>query len=138
MNTQNKTELLYPEESYLIRGACFEIYKKFRNTQKESVYQRALLLELSDKGLTAVREKQFPIYHLGKKVGIYTPDFVVNSVILLELKAKQFLLKEDTAQFWYYLKNTNFKLGFLINFGDPHGVKIIRRVYDLARPSVSA
>lgn len=40
------TKLLFPEESYLIRGACFRIYKKFRNTQKESVYQRSLAHQL--------------------------------------------------------------------------------------------
>ena len=125
--------LLYSQESYLIRGACFDIYKKFRSTQKESVYQRSLLEELKSKGLRAEREKQFPVYHLGAKVGIYTPDLIVNDAIILELKTKPFLHKEDIRQFWYYLKNSKFTLGFLINFGEPNGVKIIRRIYEKAR-----
>ncbi|MBI4084665.1 MAG: GxxExxY protein [Candidatus Levybacteria bacterium] len=131
-STQNKTQkhFLFKEESYLIRGACFSLYKKFRNTQKESVYQKSLLLELTNKGLQAVREKQLPIYHLGVKVGVYAPDFVVNGAIIIELKAKPFIHKEDLQQFWYYLKNSEFSLGFLVNFGEPNGVKIIRRVYD--------
>lgn len=129
---------LYAEESYLIRGSCFSIYKKFHNTHKESVYQRALTEELKHKGLHIEREKQLPIYHLGIKVGVYTPDIVVNDIILLELKAKPFIHKEDISQFWYYLKNSSYKLGFLINFGDPNGVKIIRRVYDSARVKSSA
>lgn len=138
-NTQNMTQkLLYLEESYIIRGACFVLYKKFRNTQKESVYQRALVQELKLKGLSIDREKQLPIYHLGIKVGVYVPDLVVNNSIIIELKAKPFLHKEDSQQFWHYLKNSEFKLGFLINFGEPHGVKIIRRVYDSARPRSSA
>lgn len=127
--TQNKSEFLFKEESYLIRGACFDLYKKFRNTQKESVYQRSLLLELTNKGLQAVREKQLPIYHLGEKVGVYTPDLIVNEAIIIELKAKPFFLKEDIQQFWYYLKNSEFSLGFLVNFGEPGGVRIIRKVY---------
>jgi len=131
--TTQKTKLLYSEESYSIRGACFAIYKKFRNAQKEAVYQRSMVEELKTKGLVAEREKQLPIYHLGVKVGIYTPDIVVNQSIILELKTKPFLHKEDIQQFWYYLKNSQFRLGFLINFGEPHGVKIIRRVYDKAR-----
>ncbi len=135
-NTQNNAEkLLYEQESYIIRGACFNIYKKFRNTQKESVYQRALTEELKNAGLKTEREKQLPIYHLGTKVGVYIPDILVNELIILELKAKPFLHKEDLQQFWHYLKNSEFKLGFLINFGEPNGVKIIRRVYDLARSS---
>lgn len=128
--TQNKSEFLYKEESYLIRGACFDLYKKFRNTQKETVYQKSLLLELTNKGLKTIREKQLPIYHLGEKVGVYTPDLIVNEAIIIELKAKPFIHREDIQQFWYYLKNSAFSLGFLVNFGEPNGVRIIRRVYD--------
>ena len=131
-------KLLYQDESYLIRGACFTLYKKFRNTQKESVYQRALVEELTLKGLSIEREKQLSIYHLGIKVGVYTPDLIVNNSIIIELKAKPFLHKEDSQQFWHYLKNSEFRLGFLINFGESNGVKIIRRIYDSARPRSSA
>lgn len=53
----------------------------------------------------------------------------------MELKAKPFIHKEDVRQFWHYLKNSNFKLGFLVNFGETNGVKIIRRVYDSNRRS---
>ncbi|MFH1535739.1 MAG: GxxExxY protein [Patescibacteria group bacterium] len=130
--------LLYPKESYLIRGACFAIYKKFRNTQKETVYQKSLLEELKSKDLVVSREKQLPVYHLGVKVGIYTPDLLVNNEIIIELKAKPFLHKEDIKQFWYYLRNSQFKLGFLVNFGEPSGVRIIRRIYDKARQRCSA
>lgn len=134
-NTQNQSEpireskLLYGPEPYLIRGACFALYKKFRNTQKEVVYQKALEVELRMRGLTVEREKRMPVYHLGIKVGTYTPDVLVNKVIVIELKAKPFLHKDDLQQFWYYLKNSEFILGFLVNFGESDGVKIIRRVY---------
>lgn len=131
--TIRRTTLIYPRESYIIRGACFTIYKKFRNTQKESVYQKALTEELKQKGLIVEREKQLPIHYLGIKVGVYTPDLLVNNTIIIELKAKPFLHKDDVQQFWHYLKNSEFKLGFLVNFGEPNGVKIIRRVYEKAR-----
>jgi len=45
-------------------------------------------------------------------------------------------IKNLETQFRYYLKATNYKLGFLINFGSPYGVQIIRRVYDTARKTV--
>ncbi|MBI4091726.1 MAG: GxxExxY protein [Candidatus Levybacteria bacterium] len=127
------TPLLYEQESYLIREACFEVYKQFRNTQKETVYQRALEQELAVKGLQVAREKQLPVFYRNAKVGIYTPDLLVNELIIIELKAKPFLHREDISQFWYYLKNSEFRLGFLINFGEPDGVRIIRRIYDTAR-----
>jgi GxxExxY protein len=140
--TQNKSEesgqeFLYREESFTIRGACFDLYKKFRNTQKESVYQKALMEELRNRGLSVEREKQLSIYHLEKRVGVYIPDLLVNNQIIIELKAKPAVHKEDVQQFWYYLKNSEFKLGFLVNFGKPDGVNIIRRVYDNSRHTSS-
>jgi GxxExxY protein len=57
---------------------------------------------------------------------------IVNGIILVELKRKPFLTKQDGQQFWYYLKATPYKLGYLINFGDK-GLEIKRRIYDKAR-----
>jgi len=127
------SDFLFEKESYLIRGAAFEIYKKFRNAQKEKIYQRALTEELKTKGLEVESESQIPVYHRNKKIGTYTPDLVINNCILIELKSKPFIYKQDKEQFWQYLKNSDFRLGFLINFGNSQGIQIIRRVYDKAR-----
>ena len=51
---------------------------------------------------------------------------------MIELKSKQFLTKEDERQFWLYLKATDYKVGFLINFGSKE-LEFKRRVYDKAR-----
>ncbi len=126
-------ELLYKEESYIIQEGAFEIYKQFRNRHKEKIYQRAYLLYLKDKGLQADEEKQIPIYFKGKKVGIYVPDLVVNGTIFIELKCKPMITKDDVKQFWYYLKATDYKVGYLINFGSNEGVQIFRRIYDTVR-----
>jgi GxxExxY protein len=122
-------KLLFPHESYHIRGACFAVYKHFRNSQKEIIYQKALEKEMQLQGLTVEREKQLPVYYLEEKVGVYVPDFLVNNSIIIELKAKPFLHKDDVQQFWHYLKSSTFRLGFLINFGESNGVNIIRRVH---------
>ncbi len=105
------------------------MYKQFRNRHKEKVYSRSLINYLEKHGLSVEQEKQIPILFDGEKVGVYIPDITVNSHIFLELKCKPYITKDDIAQFWYYLKVTNFKLGFLINFGSESGVEIIRRVY---------
>lgn len=123
------SKLLFEKESYIIRGGCFEVYKQFRNRHKEKVYGRALIIYLRNHGLIVEQEKQLPIYFDSEKVGVYIPDVIVNGKIFIELKCKPFVTKDDTIQFWYYLKVTNFKLGFLVNFGAENGVEIIRRVY---------
>jgi GxxExxY protein len=126
-------KLLYEEESYLIRGCCFELYKELGSQHKESIYQKGLEIKLNNSGLKTEREIRIPVKVDNKFVGNYTPDFIVNDSIILELKAKPILTKQDIQQFWHYLKTTNYKLGFLINFGKPGGVQIIRRIYDSAR-----
>jgi len=133
MKHETNAKLLYKEESYIIQGGVFEVYKQFRNRHKEVIYLRSLIEYLKNKGLKVSKEKQIPIYFQNKKVGVYIPDIVVNNLIFIELKCKPNITNDDIKQFWYYLKSSDFKVGYLINFGTSQGVQIIRRVYDKAR-----
>ena len=133
MKRETDTKLLYKEESYIIQGMAFDIYKQFRNRHKEKIYQNSFYSGLINKKLKVEKEKQINIYYNGRKVGTYIPDLVVDNKILIELKTKPRLTQDDVKQFWYYLKSSNFKVGYLINFGAPNGVQIIRRIYDEAR-----
>ncbi len=125
-------DLLYTPESYIIRGACFDVYNKLSGIYKESVINKALVIELKSKSLLVESQKRIDIFYKGEKVGLYIPDIVINDKILIELKVKPFITKEDERQFWYYLKGSNYKLGFLINFS-PKGLEIRRRIYEKAR-----
>lgn len=122
--------LLYEEESHIIRGSCYDIYKQFRNHHKEIIYHNALHNDLVAKGLKVEKNKRINIFYQDKKVGVYIPDLVIDNVILLELKCKPQLSVSDLGQFWHYLKCSHYKLGFLINFGASDGVRIERRIYD--------
>lgn len=127
-------ELLYKELSYQIQGGIFEVYKGLGCSFKESAYDNALFEELTtQRKLIAERQKRISIYFKGKKVGAYVPDLVVDNKIVVEIKAKTFLTKQDIQQFWNYLKGSEYKIGYLVNFGTPGKVEMIRKVYDLAR-----
>lgn len=91
--------LLYTDESYLIRGVAFDIYKQFRNNHKEAVYHNAFCIGLKQKGVNVEKEKRINVFYNDKKVGTYTPDLVVDSRILVELKAKPKLMQDDSKQF---------------------------------------
>ena len=125
-------DFLYEKESYEIRGACFDVWKQFRGMFKESIVDNALTIALEKRGLTVESQKRINIYFEGKKVGTYVPDKVVNNIIILELKSRPYITKEDEATFWNYLKGSESKLGFLINFS-PTKLIIKRVVYDKAR-----
>lgn len=132
MVTKSGEQLLYEDISYKIRGACFKVWKEFGGAFKEIIVDRALTEELKKCGLKVENQKRIDIFYGSKKVGVYVPDKIVNDAILIELKCKPFLIKEDKRQFWLYLKATDYKVGFLINFGSK-GLEIKRLVYDKAR-----
>lgn len=123
---------LYQKETYEIRGACFWVWKEFGSAFKESVIDKALSEELERRGLKVENQKRIDVHYRNKKVGTYVPDKIVNGVILIELKRKPFLTKQDKQQFWHYLRGSEYKLGLLINFGDEK-LEIKRVIYDTAR-----
>jgi len=134
MEKNKVKDFLYENESYKIRGACFDVWKNFGGAFKEKIIDNSLTKALEKRGLKVENQKRIDIYFENKKVGTYIPDKVINDCIIIELKAKQFITKQDIDQFWKYLKGSHYKLGFLINFG-PDKLTIKRIVYDLARKS---
>lgn len=129
---EENPKILYEEESYSLRGACFKLYKHFGGAFKESIIQKALEIELLKHGLNIQSQQKISIYYGGKKIGTYIPDLIVNEKILVELKVKPFLTQEDQKQFWHYLRASRYRLGFLINFGFSQ-LQIVRRIYDNLR-----
>lgn len=135
MPTKSGEKLLYEDLTYQIRGACFNIWREFGGVFKEKVVDRALTEELKSRGLEVENQKSIDIFYKGKKIASYIPDKIVNDSILLEIKCKPSLTKEDERQFWYYLKGSHYKIGLLINFGSQK-LEIKRRIYDKARNSI--
>lgn len=109
--------LLYPEESYKINGAIYEVHKNLGPGLLEKVYQEALEREFKLQGIPYVREKEFSIVYKGEELEQkYIADFVCYDKIVVELKAVEDLLPIHTAQVINYLSITGYKLGLLVNF----------------------
>ena len=109
-------DFLYEEESYKIRGACFNVYNTLGGGIKEKIIERALTKELLSQGMTVGNQTRINIVYKNEKIGIYIPDLVVDNKIIIEIKSKPFITKEDKKQFWSYLRGSKYKLGFLIGF----------------------
>lgn len=121
-------DFLYEEESYRVRGACFKVYNHLGGGIKEKVIERALTEELISQNFKVKNQVRIDVLYNDKKISVYIPDIVVNDKIMIELKSKPFITKEDENQFWGYLKGSPYKLGFLVNFG-PQKLTIRRFVY---------
>lgn len=124
--------LLYPELSYKVTGVIFNVWKALGPAYKETIYQKALENGLRNTGIHFMAQKQIPVLYNGQKVGIYTPDFVIDDKIILEIKCLPYLTLREKKQGWYYLKGTEYRILLMVNFGGAR-LEIIRRVYDKAR-----
>jgi GxxExxY protein len=105
------------EISEVILDCCFEIHRNLGAGLFESVYEEILAYELSEKNLRFERQKAIPLKY-GKitfNVG-FRIDFFVENKVILELKSVESILPIHKKQLLTYLKITNCKLGFVINF----------------------
>ena len=109
-------KLVYPKLSYKIVGALFKVHSKLGGSYQEKYYQRAVALELKDSGLSYEKEIAVDLSYKGDKIGKYFLDFLIEDMIVLELKAKPRLSNEDFRQIMAYIRAKKIKLGILANF----------------------
>lgn len=126
-------ELIYKDFSYILRGMWFDIKKELGLGHKELVYQNAFEIELQKRKIAYLRESQLPVMYNSKKVGVYQPDFIIDDKVIVEFKSLSFLGKNEFKQLDSYLKGSDCKLGFLVNFGGSD-IEIKRYIHTGTRP----
>lgn len=111
--------LLYPEESFAIRGAVFEVHKQRGTGFLEKVYQECLEREFALRNIPYERERRILIDYKGSPLEQpYIADFICFNKIIVECKAVEEILGVHKAQLLNYLTATNMRLGFLVNFSE--------------------
>ena len=112
------TKLVYPDETYKILGACFEVYKRKGCGFLEPVYQECLEIEFSFQKIPFTAQQELILKYRGQRLKqTYKPDFICFEKIIVEIKAVSNLIDEHRAQLLNYLHATGYKVGLLINFG---------------------
>ena len=110
-------DVVYPDLSYRIMEAVFEVHNQLGPGFSEEIYQRALIAELEVREIPFETQKSIAILYREKTIGIYRLDLVVDGKIIIELKAVASLNDLFKQQVASYLKATGLRLGILINFG---------------------
>ena len=110
-------EYKYSDLTAKIIGAAMEVHKFLGNGFQEVIYQRALAVELNEKGLSFIREQEMWINYKGTNIGTRRVDFFIEDKIMLEIKAVIKLEDVHLAQAINYLEAYNLEIGLLINFG---------------------
>lgn len=103
--------------SYKIIGAAIEIHKSIGAGLLESAYENALAYDLKELGFNVQQQVPMPfIYKEVKQEVGYRIDLLVNSKVIIEVKAVEAVAPVHFAQLLTYLKLSGIKLGLLINF----------------------
>jgi GxxExxY protein len=129
----NQHEQREPDErldrlAHAVIGAAIEVHRLLGPGYLESVYQAALGVELTLRGIPFEAQRPVGITYKGHPVGDGYLDFLVDGILIVELKAVDALADVHKAQVISYLKATQLHLGLLINFNVPILKQGLKRV----------
>lgn len=103
--------------TYKVNGCAMKVHNKLGNGFQEVIYQRCLAIELQGANIKSKREVNQEIFYDGIMLGKRRADFVIEDVLVVELKACFNLESAHLAQAKNYVVAYDFDIGLLINFG---------------------
>lgn len=107
----------HEELTHKIIGCAMRVHSALGNGFQETIYQRALEIEMIESNIVFKREYEMPIYYKNRHIGTRRVDFLIESHIAVELKAIIKLEDVHLAQAINYLEAYDLETGLLINFG---------------------
>ncbi len=130
-------EFKYKDITGKVIGCAMQVHSFLGNGFQEVIYQRALALEFQRVSLNYKRELEMPIWYRdhSEPVGTRRVDFLVENVVMVELKAITKLESVHYAQMINYLEAYKLEIGLLINFGEKN-LKFKRFIK--SRPNICA
>ena len=118
------------EISKVIVDSAIEVHRELGGPGLiESVYEEAMVEELTRRGMKVERQLQVPIDYKGKRLA--SPlrlDLKINGLVLIDNKAVTEWSPIFEAQMLTYLRLTKLTLGLVVNFGEQYVKNGIRRV----------
>lgn len=105
------------DTTHKIIGCAMRVHSTLGCGFQEVIYQRSLAIEMDRQGLAFSRELEMQIFYENVEVGTRRVDFLVEKLIMVELKALTRLEDVHLAQAMNYLEAYNLEIGLLVNFG---------------------
>jgi GxxExxY protein len=125
--------LLHQDVTERIIKVFYEVYAELGHGFLEKVCQTAMVIALTDAGLSVVERVPFDVWFRGHPIGEFIADIVVNGVVLVEIKSTSALHPWDEAQTLNYLRVSSLEVALLMNFGPKPDYR--RRIFTNDRKS---
>ena len=116
----------YEELTHRIIGCAYKVFNELGFGFFESIYKKAMIIELTKGNLKVEAEKPLKVYYDNQVIGDFFIDLYVEDKVIVELKSVQNIVKEHEVQLVNYLQGLQKDIGLLINFG-PSGVDVKRK-----------
>lgn len=97
-------------------GCCITVHRTLGPGLLETIYSRAVALELRAADIAFEREKRYPVTYRGQLLCEHRLDFVVGRAIVLEIKAIEAIASVHHSQILSYLRVSRLRVGLLMNF----------------------
>lgn len=111
-----------------IIGAAIEVHRELGPGLLESIYEEALCLELSLRGMKCVRQAEIDVVYKGHVLKGQRLDLIVEDAVVVELKSLVKMSDIVLAQALSYLKASGLKRALIINFGEKRLIDGVKRV----------
>ena len=98
-------------------GCAIEVHRALGTGFLESVYDNALAIELARNNIDYKRQFQIAVTYKNRPVGRFVADYLVDNMLILELKAIDKLNSNAQAQVLNYFKATGLQFELIFNFG---------------------
>ena len=113
---KNKSKVICPELSYKITGLLFKVHNELGRYRNEKQYTDRLEQLLKDDKIIYKREGTLPRSFKGEKINRNISDFIIDNKIIVDIKAKRWITKDDYFQMKRYLASSKKELGIIVNF----------------------
>lgn len=110
------TDVLHQEITEQVIGAAFEVSNQLKPGLDEKLYENALLIELTDRGLGIEQQRSYPVHYKSHFIGKLIPDLIVEQAVVVDTKVVKAFTDTHIAQILGYLNITGLRVGLLLNF----------------------
>lgn len=111
-----KEDLPYQELTGNVISAAIAVHQELRPGLDEKLYERALCIELAERGIHFEQQPKYEASYKGKFLGHFIPDLVMENQLIVDAKCADSFTAAHDAQMIGYLNITGLDIALLLNF----------------------